>query len=281
MKLLKRIASILLALVLVLGAAQAAAPVTVNAASATSKGVKDYPNKVRIYPGGWDNDAIAITLTSSDFYLKSVKSSNKNLKAKITQKSSSYSVGYDGTVNEDTATGVVGLYTKKEGQYTVTVTIGKKSNSKYKQTVSVKVYAYNDSPFKSVTVSKKNILEGYDNYYFSQKTLTFKASMASGYKLKKIQVGSYKKIARENDNYSSELTWKTLKNGGSFKLSNVKDSSKYASSYSYESDYYSTRSIYRYIRSSLAAETIVKVTYTDKYTKQAADQWFYFYYIKL
>lgn len=276
MKSLKRIASVLLALILVLGTVQAA-PLHVSAASATDKGVQEYPSKERVYPGGWNNSAIQVTLTSSDYYLKSVKSNNKNLKAKITQKSSNYRVNYDGTVSENAASGAVGLYAKKQGKYKVTITIGKKSNANFNQTISVTVYAYADYPFKSVKVDNKNIMDGGDNYYFSQKTLKFKATAASGYKIKKIEVGTYKKVERTNDNYDSELTWKTIKNGGKFKLSSVKDS--YKSGYS--NSFYSYRSIYRYIRSSLAAETIVKVTYTDKYTKQADEQWFYFYYIKL
>lgn len=280
MKSLKRIASALLALILVLGTVQAA-PLQVSAASASDKGVQEYPSKERIYPGDWDNSAIEVTLASSDYYLKSVKSSNKNLKAKITQKSSNYRVDYDGAVSENTATGAVGLYAKKQGKYKVTITIGKKSDANFKQTVSVTVYAYNDSPFKSVKVDNKNILDEGDNYYFSQKNLKFKATAASGYKIKKIEVGTYKKVERTNDNYDSELTWKTIKNGGKFKLSSVKDNYKNSYSNSYSSSYYSYRNIYRYIRSSLAAETVVKVTYTDKYTKQADEQWFYFYYIKL
>lgn len=280
MKILKRMTGALLALVLVLGMTQAA-PLTVSAASAAEKGVKECPSKERIYSGGWDNSAIQVTLTSSDYYLKSVKSSNKNLKAKITQKSSSYRVEYDGIVSENTAEGAVGLYAKKQGKYKVTITIGKKSDANFKQTAAVTVYAYNDYPFKSVKVDNKDIIGGGDNYYFSQKTLKFKATAASGYKIKKIEVGTYKKVESENGNYTSELTWKKLKNGGKFKLSSTKDSYKGGSSNSYSGSYYSYRSIYKYIRSSLAAETVVKITYTDKYTKQTDEEWFYFYYIKL
>lgn len=281
MKTVKKLTSLLLALVLVLGIAQTAAPMTASAASAASKGVREYPSKVRVYSRDWENDAVQLTLTSSDFYLKAVKSSSKNLKAKITQKSYNYYVSYDGVVEEDTAAGEVGLYAKKEGKYKITVTVGKKSDSKFKQTVSVTVYAYDDSPFKSVKADKKSLMEGGNNYYFSQKTLKFKASMASGYKLKKIQVGTYKKTVRENGNYDSELTWKTIKNGGKFKLSKEKDSSRNVNENSYKGDYYSYRNIYKYIRSSLAAETVVKVTYTDKYTKQPDEESFFFYYIKL
>lgn len=279
MKVLKKIAGAALALVLALGVTQAA-PMTVSAAPAVSSGVKSYDAKVRIYPGDWDNSAIQITLTSSDYYLKSVKSSSKNLKAKVTEKSSAYRSDSDGTVTEDSAAGAVGLYTKKEGKYKVTVTVGKKSDKSFKKTVSVTVYAYSNSPFKSVTANKQDILSTGDSYYFSQKTIKFKATAASGYKIKKIQVGTYKKVPASNDNYDSEMTWKTIKNNGSFKLSSVKNSYKYGYNNSYSGTSYSYKNIYKYIRSSLAAETVVKVTYTDKYTKQAEEAWFYFYYIK-
>lgn len=282
MKAWKKIAGVLLALIMVLGLAQTA-PMTVSAASAKDKGVTEYPSKVRIYPKSMDNYAIEVGLASSDYYLKAVKSSSKNLKAKITSKYSSYSTDSDGTVNRDEGEGAVGLYTAKKGKYKVTITVGKKSDSKFSKTISVQVFAYDDSPFKSVKAGGKDILNGGNQYYFSQKTLTFKATAAKGYKIQKIEVGKYKKTItnEEKGNYNTELTWTTIKNGKSFKLSNVKNSYKNSYSNSYSGVSYSYKNVYKYIRSSLAAETIVKVTYTDKYTKQADEAWFYFYYIKL
>lgn len=273
MKLLKKILSALLVFVMVLGIAQAAAPMTADAASVKSAGVKEYEKKIRIYPKDWDNNAIEMELSSSDYYLKAVKSSSANLKARITEKSSNYSRDYEGKVTRDEASGAIGLYAKKKGTYKVTVTIGKKSNKKFAKTVTVQVYAYDDYPFKSVKVNGKT---NFERYYFSQKTLSFKATAASGYKIKKIEVGTYKKTTREDGGYNTDLVWKTIKNGGKFKLGSVKSGSKY--SYSSESGSY--KSFSNYIWSSLAADTVVKVTYTDKYTKLADEAWFYFYYIK-
>ena len=279
MKVLKRITSVLLAVVMMFGITQVAAPVTAEAKSNKSAGVKDYSDKVRIFTGSSNNDAISITLTSSDYELKSVKSSSKDLKAKITYNSSTYQKS-DGTVREDKAEGRIGLYTKKEGTYKVTVTIGKKSDKKFKKTVSVKVYAKNDSPFKKVTIGGKDAYEWKNRYYFSQKTLAFKAQAASGYKITKIEVGTYtkKKVNDDSDyNYTTEMTWKTIKNGGKFKLSSQK--SEYKSGSSNKSEWY--ESISSYFWGSLAAETCVRVTYTDKYTKQPDTRTFGFYYIKM
>lgn len=274
MKFLKKILSALLVFAMALGIAQAAVPMTADAASVKSAGVKEYEKKIRIYPKDWDNNAIEMELSSSDYYLKAVKSSSANLKAKITKKTSCYSTDYNGKVTNNEAAGAVGLYAKKKGNYKVTVTIGKKSNKKFAKTVTVQVYAYDDYPFKSVKVNNKTDI--YDQYYFSQKTLKFEVKAASGYKIKKIEVGTYKKTTEKDGNYDTELVWKTIKNGGKFKLGSVKDGSKYG----YSSDYGSYKSFSNYIRSALAAETFVKVTYTDKYTKLADEEWFSFYYIK-
>lgn len=277
MKLLKRVTSVLVAVVMVLGITQAAVPVTAEAASKKSAGVLEYPNKVRIYADGWSNSAISMTLASSDYYLKSVKSNSKSLKTKITYNSSRYDRDYDGTVQTDEAEGTVGLYTKKEGNYKVTVTVGKRSQKSFSKTVTITVYAKNDSPFKSVKVGGKDAYSWGNRYYFSQKKLAFKAQAASGYKITKIEVGTYKKVKTDDDNYNTELTWKTLKNGGKFKLGSQKDSYQSGSSYKY-GNYESFR---KYLTSSLAAETRVRVTYTDKYTRQPATETFTFYYIKM
>ena len=90
------------------------------------------------------------------------------------------------------------------------------------------------------------------------KSAKFKVAMNKGYKLKKIQYGVFKKDA-------SDMTWKTIKNGG--KVVFGKYPRHYESKNEYgdkNSDYYS---YYEGVSNALTAATSVKVTYVDKYTK--------------
>ena len=141
----------------------------------------------------------------------------------------------------------IGLYAKKKGKYVVSYDICDKAGKKLSSGKTT-VYVSDDQPIKSVKFDKK---------YLSS-AITFKKSgklsisMNKGYKLKKITVTTYNKSGKE--------VVKTVRNNSTIKLGEY--AQIYDNSYSDGSRYFST---------SLAARTQIKITYTDKYTKQKCE----------
>ncbi len=180
-----------------------------------------------------------------------VKCSSKNLYAGITYKYHSYTKNSDG----ESGSGRVDISAiiKKAGNYNVTIT-EKTADGKTVFKKSVKLYCNTSFPVKKVTLNGKVKAYG----VVKMKSAKFKVAMNKGYKLKKIQYGVFKKDA-------SDMTWKTIKNGG--KVVFGKYPRHYESKNEYgdkNSDYYS---YYEGVSNALTAATSVKVTYVDKYTK--------------
>lgn len=251
MKLSKKLSTLFAAFFL-LAALMIGSAMTVSAASSI-------PTKVRIFPKTVNNYAVTFELPSTGDVIKNVKSSSKNLAVRQTSMSdekSSYNTSNSVTL---------GMYAKKTGTYTVTFDIysaaGKKKSSK-----KITVYAKSDSPVKKFTYNGKAYAYS-ANHAASGK---IKVTMNSGYKLKKIEVGKYT-VSKTIDGQESNLKWTKVNNGAKITLSKV----PHTSSYEYGSltdGYYCKRST-----KQMDAETIVRITYTDKYTKQSATTFYYFY----
>ncbi len=138
------------------------------------------------------------------------------------------------------------------------------------------VYAKNDSPFKTVTVNGQSNNE-WSQIYSSKKKIKFKVSAASGYKLKKLEIGTYKQTKDENGNVSSALSFKAAKSkkSASFTLS----TKPYAYTYSY-GEGSGSQNMSQNWSENMAAPTVVRITYTDKWTKLEDTATYWFYYIK-
>lgn len=278
MKTLKRMFSGLLALVMAFSIAAVMMPAEAQAAKET--GIKSCPSKYRIMTGStYDWDGPELELKSAKYYIKSVTSSDKkNLKAEVVHEDKNYSAS-GGIVGNDECTYRIGLFAKKEGKYSIKVNIAKEGDSTFSYTEKITVWAKDDSPFKRVTVNGKST--NWDYYYTSRKQMKFKVKAASGYKIEKLEIGTYKVTTDEKGNKSSEYVFKPVKSksSASFKLS--------ATPYTYSSSYSNADSgdgKYQYksdsFREDLAAPTVVRITYKDRYTKLSTTRSYYFYYIK-
>lgn len=274
MKTLKRMISGFLALVLALGMAAVGVPATAQAAAET--GIKTCPSKIRIFPGFADDYAMELELKSAKYYVKSVKTSSKNLKAEVTEENSDYYEN-DGIVETDENSYVIGMYAKKEGKYTMTLTIGNEDDASFSYKKKVTVYAKNDSPFKKVTVNGKS--EKWENIYSTKKKIKFAVTAASGYKIQKIEIGTYQYTTEENGDVRSEIVYKkqSSKKSVSFTLSTKPY--KYIYNYNYTGGG-KAQSQYSSWREYMHAPTYVRITYKDKWTKQPATRSYMFSYIK-
>ena len=96
-----------------------------------------------------NDSAISVQLGTNGKNIKNIKTSSKNLKAKVTRLS----------LSSSSNSGYVGVYAKKTGKYTVSFDVYNAQNKKIKKfTVKVNVTEptfSNNSPFKSVTFNNK------------------------------------------------------------------------------------------------------------------------------
>ena len=186
-----------------------------------------------------NDSAISVQLGTNGKNIKNIKTSSKNLKAKVTRLS----------LSSSSNSGYVGVYAKKTGKYTVSF-------------VTEPTFS-NNSPFKSVTFNNKEY--DYAKAVYNKNSVKVNVKMNKGYKLKKIEYSTYSKpVAKTNSSYSttysnSEIT-KKVKNGKSIQLGHY--GYYYGHDYSYA---YGTYSYESYSRDGdIMAPTIVKITYLDK-----------------
>ena len=96
-----------------------------------------------------NDSAISVQLGTNGKNIKNIKTSSKDLKAKVTRLS----------LSSSSNSGYVGVYAKKTGKYTVSFDVYNAQNKKIKKfTVKVNVTEptfSNNSPFKSVTFNNK------------------------------------------------------------------------------------------------------------------------------
>jgi hypothetical protein len=195
---------------------------------------------VHLYVGTCDDNAISVEFTKQWDHIENLKTSSKNLKAKI--------VGvnlYNDNVKAP-YNAKIGLYASKAGTYSVTFDINDSDDEKV-SSHSVKVYVNEELAVKSVTFS------GGEMYHITTKTKgKISVTMNKGYKLKKIVVETY--------DQSGNTVSKTVKNNSNITLGTYP--------YSYESgemygDYYN-------LSTSIMVPTFITIYYTDKYTKAQA-----------
>ena len=163
----------------------------------------------------------------------------------------------DGVLQENVYNIAVG--TEKEGTYTVTYDIVEDGETV--ETKKLTVYAY-PSPVKSFTTDAEN------NYYYGNaKKSKIKVALLPGNTIKKLEVGTYQKKTDKNGTTSSEIVYKSFKNGATVTLgtSNYYFKSQQGKRGSKDS-YYSGS-----LSSSLLSRTIIRITYQDKYTKQTEE----------
>lgn len=244
MKSLKRIAAMLLTLVMMLTIVPAD---TVKAAS------DNFPTKFRVNYYWGNEDRTEIQMPDHHTYIKNVKSMNANLIAGL--------VSYDyASFEKNPDTYILGFIAKKEGTYDITYDVMK--DSKKLKTVKAKVYAYSNP------ISVK--LDGVNGSFYGDKTTAkLNVTALNGNTIQKIEVGTYKKTEEKDNNdwsqsekVSSVLNYQTVKNNSKIKLGTTGYYFKNVTDYTEEDSYY------EYFRSDLMSRTFVRVTYKDKYTKQ-------------
>ena len=223
-------------------------------ASAETKAI---PKKVRIYPG-YAQDAIEFTLPDNGYEVKDITTSSKNLYARDTHR---YFRKSGSAIEENEAT--IGLYAKKTGKYTLKFAIYDADGNKV-SSHKVTVYAKSDQPVKKFTYNGKT-----DYHNDPAASGKIKVTMNSGYTLKKIEVGKDQYKTEEDGTISSETVWKEVKNGKKITLSTNPYYYKWTSGTI--SDSYQYISMYKYMN----AETQIRVTYIDKYTKLEDTTYFY------
>lgn len=242
MRLFKKISSMVLALAMAI-TLMAVPNATVSAADRGS-----IPSKIRIYPGNYDNYAIEFSYKNAGDQIKNLKTNNKNLIARQTahrEESEAYSSDPDNYAS-------IGLYAKKEGKYTVSFDIYSKNGKVKRSSHKVTVYAKSDSPVNYVKLDGKYT---WDYSMMTQKSAKLSVKMAKGYTLKSIQIRTYDKNGKE--------VVKKVKNNQKITLGQY----GYSYSYSYQSSY-NPESYYSYWSKNMNAQTLIEITYKDKYTKQ-------------
>ena len=211
--------------------------------------------KHRTYPGYVDD--IEVPVTAYGDTIKNVKSSSKNLVAAYSGRYQDYSKSEPaGNVNRAT----ISIYAKKAGTYTVSYDVYKK-NGKKRASRKIKVFAKGDDPVKKITFAGKDI-GGLTK--LKQGKLVVK--MNSGNTLKKIEIGTNKRKTTKSTGskvIETLTNYKTVKNGATINLG--------TKCYYYLGEYGNpTDSEYFYSRSATVTSiTEIRITYIDKYTKQA------------
>lgn len=260
MKTIKKLCGLFLAFTMILSA------VIPTIAHAAEK--DDIPTKVRLFRG-WEERAIQIELADTTQAIANIKTDNKNLFAMLTG-SESVLTQEEGVVNaaETKNSFTIGLYSKKDGTYTVSFDIIDK-NKKKVEAKKIKVYAYG-SPVKSITFDGKQP----NGNELSGNSAKVKVTLLSGNTIKKLQYGVYK-IKEENNETNSDIAYTTFKNNG--KVTFGTKAYTYSHDSSYENDGYVRKQKYFY--TSMNCPTYISITYYDQYTKQ--NETYEEYYYKL
>ena len=208
----------------------------------------EIPTKVRAYPK--QIGTFSLVLSNYGDRITNVKGTG--LKIKVTHEDYSSS-------NESNFR--ITFLAKKKGKFKITFDIVDKDGNK-KDSKKVTVYSYPGSPIKSITYGGKSLFNYYEKYKKSGKLVV---KMNSGYKLVKIELGTYGDEQTTNTtSYSKtirrEATYKTIKNKSTITLS------KKGYYYLYD---YKNASYYNHTKSDdVTATTYIRITYKDKYTKQ-------------
>ena len=240
MKSVRKITTAILSLAITLGLF--AAPATEVQAAEKAAVTK----AVHLYVGTVEDDAIDVSFAEKGDHIGNLKTSSKNLKAKIVNINTNMYA-------DNTAAAKIGLYAAAKGNYTVSFDILDSDDEKV-SSHSVKIYANTDMAIKSVTFA------GGPTHKITDKTKgKLSVTMNKGYTFKKIVVETYDKEGKQKS--------KTVKNNSVITLGK----------YAYRSEKGEVYGDYYFMDTSLMAYTRIYVYYTDKYTKSDAKEIYYMY----
>ena len=130
-----------------------------------------------------DFSEISVSYGKNYYHVENVKTNSKDLKAKLVQ---TYNYAEYGECRSR-----IGLYAEKNGEYVVMFDVCNSSGKKL-GCYEVKVYAYPNTPIKSVSFAGKS-LKGITKISKGKLSVT----MNSGYKLKKFTVKTYNKNGKQ------------------------------------------------------------------------------------
>lgn len=276
MKLTKKITAIVLSFALFLSLFLSVGQVSEAAASATAL-KKSIPSKMRILPYSeysYDStplrthaSAIYVPFASYDNCISNIKVSSSALKAKYT---SAYKTDSPDSIYP--SFGGIGLYATKEGKYKVSFDVLTKKGGPKLYSKTVTVYVKSDSPFSSVKYAGKDIV----NRIQTKAKGKLRIKMNKGYKLKSIEVGTFSRNTPQKkdnsyENYvststyeSSSLTFKKVKNNSVITLG-TNTNYNYRYELTKRDDYYY---LGHNLEDTILAQTVIQITYVDKYTKE-------------
>ena len=213
------------------------------------------PSRVRVFPRSYDDNAIEMTLPEHGAEIKNIKVNKGGLVARVTRYDD-YRPSENSSSDEDLEANI-GIYAKKTGKYKVSFDFYSAEDKKI-SSHTVTVFVKSDSPVKSFTYGGKE-REYLENIPASGRV---KVVMNKGYTLKNLEMGSYKRKKTE-DGYSSEIVYKTIRNGAKITLS--KNPYYYEYSYGKLSDKKNSYSFH--MNKNILAYTYIRITYKDKWTK--------------
>ncbi len=186
--------------------------------------------------------------------ITNIRSKSKNLRVNLLE-----------TVTDKTTGGKwykVEIYAKKAGiykaSYTYTNALGKKQNK------VLKVKATDENPYKTVKIGKNELEQGKPNYIKAKKG-KLKVRMNAGYKLKKIELYRNKTTVESVSITNTDWEVVTVKNNSTIEI----PSQPYIA-------YRIGRNSYHKIN-RMNADSILYITYVDKYSKEEKTIYFYMY----
>jgi len=211
-----------------------------------------------------------ILLANPDHYVATVKSSSKNLVAKVVNDYKPVS----SSIRHDEATDTyykrrcsIGFYAKKKGNYTVTVTI-KNAQKKVVAKKKIKVYAgYPGNAIKTLSYGSAEYYLFGSGSNLLTKTASSKIKLKANdtYKILKIE------LATKYDQDGMPI-YKKIKNGAKITLASKTAYEKIW----YESDTYRTGCKYKFLKPM----TMVRVTYRDKKLRTTGTEVYYIFNVK-
>ncbi len=259
MKMVKRITSMMLALVVAasmfLALPSGTTKVEAAGARKSSIEVTMYSDEGTSTSYGMYNSPIEINIDTINQNIANLKSSSPYLKVFCTYK-------YFSTDSSSSSNKIakVGIYATKAGKYTVSYDIVDENNAVIKsESVIVKVTKFSNysTPFKVAKIGSHNFLKTTSSIVsFKSGKISFK--MKKGYKIQKIEVGTYGKVTTSDlsSSKSNSMEYVEVKNNKRIKLGSNTYKYKYESSYSYGA--------YKSESENMDAPTNIRVTYTDK-----------------
>ncbi len=306
MKNFKKLLSLTLAFAMLLSVF-VISPINVNAGGAFEKTYTTYkkaiPSKLHMYNSSLSSTNFKVVFTSPDYVISNLKTSSKNLKAKVTytSKSSTPDETYVTEKYNADKNRYEDVYVKDSYGYSVITLASKGSDYKAKVTFSVKnkatgkvvskhtvnVYVNDDTAFKSVKLGKNLLYTSDENAYenidpvVTGNKAKLTVSLNKGYKLKSIEYfsGEYKSVVDSDGDTSTEQVYKKVKNKKNITINSKKDKDNgyYDYDNSYDLEDYNYHYHYKYSYSPLFSNTVIRVTYIDKYTKETCVRYFYAY----